>query len=286
MKRTLKLLSLLMVLALAFTAIATVAYADEGEIKTQTLVDSNTVWRYLDDDTDPGEGLSKLSDWTLPDFNDSKWKSNTGSFGSKGGKLDLVSGSGTPKTLIELYKPDGSGQVISTYYFRTDFEIKNADWVTSIDFSLHADDGLILYLNGNVILDTRSGTYAAAATTNKYYASMTAAAQSFTLTAEDLYGVLKDGRNVLCAELHNNQAGSTDIFFGMESAVATIQEVEEEIVINGIYQDMTDKVATWKYLDDDTDPGENLTNLSIGLFPTTMTLLGRAALVHSALRAA
>ncbi|MBR5140078.1 MAG: hypothetical protein IKV16_03395, partial [Clostridia bacterium] len=268
MKRTMKLLSLLLILVLAFLLIATVAYADEGEVKTQTLVDSKTVWRYLDDDTDPGEKLAHLSDWTLPNFDDSKWKSSTGSFGSKGGKLDLVSGSGTPKTLIELYKPDGSGQVISTYYFRTDFEIENADWVTSIAFSLHADDGLILYLNGSVILDTRSGTYDVAQTTNKYYASMTAAAQSFTLTKEDLAGVLVDGRNVLSAELHNNQAGSTDIFFGMESAVATIEEVEEEIVINGVYQDMTDKVKTWKYLDDDTDPGANLAKLSDWSLPT------------------
>ena len=268
MKRTIKLLSLLLILVFTFATVAIVAYAEDGEVKTQTLVDSQTVWRYLDDDTDPGAALANLSDWTLVDFDDSKWKSATGSFGSKGGKLDLVSGSGTPKTLIELYKPDGSGQVISTYYFRTDFEIENADWVTSISFSLHADDGLILYLNGSVILDTRSGTYDAAATTNKYYASMTAAAQSFTLTKEDLYGVLKDGKNVLSAELHNNQSSSSDIFFGMESAVATIEEVEEEIVINGIYQDMTDKVAQWKYLDDDTDPGANLTKLSDWALPT------------------
>ncbi len=231
----------------------------ESESTVETLIDSKTVWKYLDDDTDPAENLGSLQAWTAPDFDDSGWKSAVGSFGSKGGVIGSVTGCGTPTTLINLYKPSDSSTVISTYYFRTDFEISKAASVSAIDFTLHADDAVIVYLNGTVILDSRTSVPEAAATTNKYYASITAAAQSFSLDYDALFGVLRDGENTLAVELHNNQAGSSDIFFGIDSMNVT--STSEEIKVEGNLTEVLDGTAIWKYLDDDTDPAEGLDSL-------------------------
>ena len=260
MNKLRKIFVLILVAALIAVSMAFVAYAAEDEEnEMKTLIDSSTVWRYLDDDTDPSEDFDSLQVWTEPDFDDSGWKSAAGSFGSSNGVLANITNCGIPTNLIELKKPDGSGSNISTYYFRTDFTVGRGETVKSIDFSLRADDAVIIYLNGTVIFDSRTSVPETAATTNKYYAQMTKAINSFTVDESVLDGVIMTGKNVISAELHNNQAGSSDIFFGMESAKATVSK--KEIAIAGETLDLYDANAKWRYLDDDSDPVENMDSL-------------------------
>ena len=61
------------------------AYAKEQNTEENvTVVNEKTTWKYLDNNTDPASGLSSLTAWTTPDFNDSAWKSAAGKFGAKG----------------------------------------------------------------------------------------------------------------------------------------------------------------------------------------------------------
>ena len=93
-KKLLKVVIPMFLVALILTlSFAISAAAETTEI---VYVDSSTVWKYIDDNTDPAEGLSSLTAWTLPEFDDSDWKTGSGSFGSKNGSLGSVSGCGTP----------------------------------------------------------------------------------------------------------------------------------------------------------------------------------------------
>ena len=60
--------------------------------EAQSLINKDTVWRYLDDNTDPAVGLDSLTAWTLPNFDDSAWKQGSGSFGAKNGAIANVNG--------------------------------------------------------------------------------------------------------------------------------------------------------------------------------------------------
>ena len=67
------------------------AYAKEQNTEENvTVVNEKTTWKYLDNNTDPASGLSSLTAWTTPDFNDSAWKSAAGKFGAKGALLHLL----------------------------------------------------------------------------------------------------------------------------------------------------------------------------------------------------
>ena len=99
-----KLLKVIIPIFLAAVVLTSaLVFFASAEPTTVTYVNSSTVWKYLDDNTDPADGLSSLTAWTLSNYDDSAWKSGSGSFGSKNGALGSVSGCGTPTHLIELY---------------------------------------------------------------------------------------------------------------------------------------------------------------------------------------
>ena len=77
------------------------AYAKEQNTEENvTVVNEKTTWKYLDNNTDPASGLSSLTAWTTPDFNDSAWKSAAGKFGAKRGALTSFNGF-TPTVLLQ-----------------------------------------------------------------------------------------------------------------------------------------------------------------------------------------
>ena len=80
------------------------AYAKEQNTEENvTVVNEKTTWKYLDNNTDPASGLSSLTAWTTPDFNDSAWKSAAGKFGAKRGALTSFNGF-TPTVLLQQYQ--------------------------------------------------------------------------------------------------------------------------------------------------------------------------------------
>ena len=54
-----------------------------------TIADLTTTWRYLDDRTDPANGASDRLVWTQESYDDSAWKSASGTFGSKRGTANF-----------------------------------------------------------------------------------------------------------------------------------------------------------------------------------------------------
>ena len=215
MKIRSKILPLLLVLMLLISLFCINTSADASDV----LIDLSTEWRYLDDGTDPANGLSSLTSWTLPGFNDSSWKRASGKFGAKNGAIGNVDTFGSPTVLLDHYYDNGD--TIHTYFFRTTFNVTNASSISNLAFDMRADDATLVYINGKLVSDTRLSVPSAASSTNIYYANHTAPDKSFWLNSAQLSGVLVDGVNTIAVELHNNNSTSSDIFFALNSLTAT-----------------------------------------------------------------
>ena len=215
MKTKSKILALLLVLMLLVTIFCINTSADASDV----LIDLSTEWRYLDNGTDPANGSSSLTSWTLPGFNDSSWKRASGKFGAKNGAIGSVETFGSPTVLLDHYYDNGD--TIHTYFFRTTFNVTNASSISNLAFDMRADDATLVYINGKLVSDTRLSVPSAASSTNIYYANHTAPDKSFWLNSAQLSGVLVDGVNTIAVELHNNNSTSSDIFFALNSLTAT-----------------------------------------------------------------
>ena len=220
-----------------------ISHPYEASAATQVLLDKNTVWRYLDDNTDPAAGLDSLQAWTLKDFDDSAWKTGSGSFGSKGGAIGVVNGV-TPTVLLNHYKEDGT-TCIPSYFFRTSFEIEDAEAVSSLTFSANADDAVVMYINGTPVRDSRGGT-PSTSTNLQYYEG--AWDQNFSINMEDFPGMLVDGENTFAVQLHNNQRASSDLYFAIHSMTVSTADatapVAEDVIL-GIGANETQRQLSW-----------------------------------------
>ncbi|WP_256992421.1 PA14 domain-containing protein [Paenibacillus sp. XY044] len=164
------------------------------------LIDRGSEWSYLDDGTGPGAG------WQTSGYDDSGWKRGAAPLGyaSSGKGLDLQTRIG--------YGPDGNNKYI-TAYFRKKFQIEDADAVKQLAATLVRDDGAIIYLNGQEVYRTNmpqgsvtSSTPASSAVADER--------EDFAFTIDP--SLLVNGTNVLAAEVHQNAATSSDLFYSLE----------------------------------------------------------------------
>ncbi len=194
------------------------AYAKEQNTEENvTVVNEKTTWKYLDNNTDPASGLSSLTTWTTPDFNDSAWKSAAGKFGAKRGALTSFNGF-TPTVLLQQYQDQENSKCTPTFFFRTTFNAQNIDQITSVTGTLFHDDAVAVYLNGQLI--TSADMPDEKHENNLYYAGVSAGAPkeaSVVLTKDQLKSILKEGSNVLSVELHQDRESSSDIYFEFQN---------------------------------------------------------------------
>ncbi|MFY9152204.1 MAG: CotH kinase family protein, partial [Prolixibacteraceae bacterium] len=183
------------------------------------LVSKEQIWKYSDTGTEP------ITTWKNPDFDDNNWKS---------GQAELGYGDGDEKTLVD-YGGSNSNKYITTY-FRKNFSLKNKQKITGLTLNLKCDDGAVVYLNGTEIQrynmpagEIGFGTLAPT-TINGTDES---AFHTFSIDS----GNLVNGTNSISVEIHQADAGSSDISFDLE-LVATMNgtgnylSTEKELVIN------------------------------------------------------
>ena len=237
---------------------ATVRAAEEGtegqaEATSQQLVSQDTTWKYLDNNTDPASGLGSLTAWTAADFDDSTWKEAAGKFGAKRGVLEEFDGF-TPTVLLQQYI-EGTQTDIPTYFFRTTFNLENADQITSLTGSLYHDDAVAVYLNGHLIKSQYMESEGQE--NNMYYSGTGQGAPEkidISLTKEQVAEYAVEGENTLAVELHNDRASSSDIYFEFSELTANYNEpaeaVEQKSVILTLGGDESSRGLTW-YADTD-----------------------------------
>lgn len=192
-------------------------------------IEAGSVWKYLDDGTDPGTA------WRNPGFNDSAWQSGAGELGYGDGGEATVLGFG----------PNSSDKY-PAYFFRRTFIVGDAASVDTIRLGLLRDDGAIVYLNGVELLRNNLPEGEIGYRT---YANGTVAGDAETIYLEYTLpaDALIDGVNTLAVSVHQDRPTSSDVSFDLWMELISAADPENEGIMTG---------SVWKYNDNGTDPGE------------------------------
>lgn len=176
-------------------------------VESLNLIAITDVWSYDDSDTDLG------TEWRDPDYDDDEWE--------RGGGLLYRERSGlpAPKTTPITLGAD-------TFYFRKEFEFNGDPAKTELILQTVIDDGVVIYLNGEELHRLRMddpydhGTRAEDSVGNARYEG------PFNVPVDHL----KQGRNVISAEVHQSSGGSTDVVFGLvlDAEVTTVESASED----------------------------------------------------------
>jgi hypothetical protein len=199
-------------------------------VTTNSIFDFTNTWKY---------GTANLDgvNWTAPEYDDStNWD------GSGPGLLwiDARGPNGAIPEPLNTQMPGDPSNALGptypfiTYYFRTHFTFNNSVSGAVLQFTDYIDDGAVFYLNGSEIYRLRMPVAPAqiANTTlaSGFACSGDATCPDFFTISGDLITNLAVGDNVLAAEVHNYNAGSPDITFGV--ALASTQPYAINPVLN------------------------------------------------------
>ncbi|MFI7743536.1 fibrinogen-like YCDxxxxGGGW domain-containing protein [Kocuria rhizosphaericola] len=195
------------------------------------LVAEGATWKYHHDRANP-----PARGWASTDFDDASWKQGSAVLGWGGDQVKT--------TLVA----DGTRPL--TTYFRRSVQVADASTVEKLTLTTRADDGIAVYVNGEEVVRSNlpdgllaSGTYATAP-------RRTATAVAEPVTVEVPGWMLRDGKNVIAAEMHSNWTNTTDASFDLK-AVATEGEQPEA---PAVLPDVIARGAEWSYRHEDSAP--------------------------------
>ena len=155
-------------------------------------------WKYLD------TGVNQGTLWRATTFDDSTWSDGRGQFGY---------GDGDETTIVSFGA--NAAAKYPTTYFRKTFTVANPAQVTQLDLSMLRDDGAVVYLNGAEIWRSNmppTGTI----TFNTFAASPQGGAEESAWHGLAINpALLVTGNNSIAVEVHQDNAGSTDLSFDM-----------------------------------------------------------------------
>jgi hypothetical protein len=171
------------------------------------LILTGANWRYYD------QGLDLGTAWRELTYNDTAWPQGPGPLG-------YSDASGVYPVTTNSYGPNASAKYITTYY-RNSFTVANARQWTNLLVNLQRDDGAILYLNGIEVFRSNMPTGLVTAVTTAIDA-MSGTAETNWYSTNISVSLLREGVNVLAAEVHQNIGTSSDIFFNLELLANTI----------------------------------------------------------------
>jgi hypothetical protein len=161
------------------------------------LVQTNSIWSFLDDGTDPGAG------WAQPVFPPAdQWSTGQAEFGY---------GDGDEVTVVN-FGPDPNNKFVTTY-FRRAFTVTAAAGYTNIQVRLRRDDGAIVYVNGTEVL--RSNMPLGPVTSQTLAGANTGSETAFNL-GDFSPTLLVPGENVIAVEVHQNAIASSDMSFELQ----------------------------------------------------------------------
>ena len=172
-----------------------------GGGSAQELVASGATWRYDD-------GAAEPTGWRSASYDDAGWAS---------GAAQLGYGDGDESTVIS-YGPDAAHKRTAAY-FRTSFSWSGTP-AASLSAGLLADDGAVVYLNGQeVVRDNMPGgtvSYSTLAASNRS-GSAEQVTRQFALDP----ALLVSGRNVIAVEVHQDARSSSDLSFQLALRATT-----------------------------------------------------------------
>jgi hypothetical protein len=167
-----------------------------------TLIGTGAIWKYLDNGSDQGGA------WTVIAFNAGGWSN---------GPAELGYGDapeGRPEATVVSFGTNSAAKYITTY-FRRAFTLSDPASFSSLNLRVMRDDGVVVHLNGSEIYRTNMPGGAIGYLTPASVAIGGADEYTF-LTGSANPGYLVFGSNVVAAEIHQNNGGSSDISFDFE----------------------------------------------------------------------
>ncbi|MBL9139226.1 MAG: CotH kinase family protein [Verrucomicrobiales bacterium] len=166
-----------------------------------SLVRSGASWRFLDNGSNPGDA------WRDAAFDDRAWSS---------GPSPLGYGDGDEATIVGFVDANTSTagvQKNATTYFRHRFDVASTNGYLALGITLTYDDAAAVYLNGQQIFITENLPPDATYST---YATASSSDNAVATRIDIPLHLLRQGGNVLAAEIHQSDAGSSDISFDLE----------------------------------------------------------------------
>jgi hypothetical protein len=210
---------------------------------------TNHFWRYDDSGTDQGNA------WRQPAYSDSSWPQGRGLFGQEPDSNNYA----YPFNTFVPAPPNG-GHI--TVYYRTHFQWTNTDPNYVFYATNYLDDGAVYYLNG-VEVDRIRITGTVTYNTTAANQPNEGAAEVRLLPTSNLV----PGDNVLAVEVHQGNATSSDVVFGLAlTAVKSITNIFQppavlnEVMANNVsYPNDDGTVTDWVEL---FNPSTNATDLA------------------------
>lgn len=167
--------------------------------------------------------------WHAPTYNDSAWPSGPALLGVESSTLPAPG----LTTALSLGR--------TTYYFRTTFVVDTNLSGFDLNATTVVDDGVIVYLNGTPILTNGMDTGTPAYATLASRTVGNAATEFFTLPGS----ALREGTNVLAAEVHQVSSGSSDIVWGMAvDASRTVTNPSSTVVVPVVLNELRTRAPT------------------------------------------
>lgn len=199
------------------------------------LIDENTSWSYLDDGTDPSNGLPSRTDWAAPEFDDTAWPTAAGSFGALRGQLNELNGGFLPNNLLDQYKEGTSDVNKEAFFFRAEFTVDPEDLEDDavIHGAVRYDDAAIVYINGERVegFDDEDLAFTEEGDDrNMVYGGSNRSAPllgEFVVEEEHL----EPGENTIAVQLHQGRQTSSDLYFDLEHLSLEVVEPEGQTTI-------------------------------------------------------
>ncbi|MCH2383339.1 MAG: lamin tail domain-containing protein, partial [Pedosphaera sp.] len=165
-------------------------------VKAETLIESGAKWSYYKGNDHPSGGDLE---WTDPDFDDSDWPS---------GATPIRYGDGNGGTVLADMR-----NTYSTMFFRRTFTVANASQVSALDLLVDYDDGFIVWINGEQVLDVGGSadlSYDSFASISHESGNF----ETFALASPGQY--LVDGKNLIAIMGFNINLTSSDFMINAE----------------------------------------------------------------------
>ena len=191
--------------------------APEGIVRIPRQSD----WKFFDEASAPDPG------WNTPEFDDSGWNFGAGPLGY--GQIGEI----TPATETS-FGADPEAKPLTSYFRHTfNLEFNEDTPVKTLTAKVMSDDGFVLYLNGQ---EVARDNMPAGETNHEMAASSVRGDEdegvylTFDLSVE----ALESGLNTLAAEVHQNNASSSDLAFDLELSYTS--DAIPEGVVQRVYK--------------------------------------------------
>lgn len=202
-------------------AVLTVDFGIPGAPVTNRVLNFNSDWRY-----NQSNNLDGLT-WFAPQYNDASWQNGAGLLAAENNTAI------TPLINTTLVAPSAPPAGLSSghaYYFRTTVTLTNDFIPAALIATLRADDGAMIYVNGQEALRLRM---AAGEITNLSFTTSFPPGSGSEADVDETHSLevsaLQPGTNLIAASVHQANSGSSDVVWGMALDATGYQRLRDTV---------------------------------------------------------